>query len=57
MGIVAYAVDALLILLLQDYLGVAFHAWVLISLTRGFKLCRKLNRMDQDGPLGGAAHA
>lgn len=42
-GIGAYAFDALLFLYVRDWLGVAFHAFVLYSLFTGFRACLKLN--------------
>jgi len=43
-GILLYFIDALLLLLFSDFLGLAFHAWVLFSLFLGAKACRDLNR-------------
>jgi hypothetical protein len=42
-GMIFYALDGLLFLLVQDWLGVGFHAFVLFCLFRGFQACRKLN--------------
>jgi len=41
-GIVVFALDGLVFLLAQQWIGVAFHAYVLFVLFRGFSACRKL---------------
>jgi hypothetical protein len=42
-GMVFYALDGLLFLLVQDWLGLGFHVFVLFCLFRGFQACRELN--------------
>ena len=42
-GMILLALDSLIFLLAQDWIGVAFHAFVLFRLFRGFQACRKLN--------------
>jgi hypothetical protein len=41
-GMVLFALDGLIFLLVQDWLGVGFHAFVLFCLFRGFSACRRL---------------
>jgi len=41
-GMVLFALDGVIFLLMQDWLGVAFHAFVLYCLFRGFQGCRAL---------------
>ena len=42
-GMVLFALDGLIFLLAQDWLGVGFHVLALYFLFRGFKACRELN--------------
>ena len=42
-GGVLLLLDSLLILLFKDWIGLAFHAWVLFSLFVGAKACQQLN--------------
>jgi hypothetical protein len=42
-GMGLYALDGLIFLIAQDWLGVGFHAFALFCLFRGFKACRELN--------------
>jgi hypothetical protein len=42
-GMALYALDGLIFLIAQDWLGVGFHAFALFCLFRGFKACRELN--------------
>ena len=42
-GMALYALDGLIYLIAQDWLGVGFHAFALFCLFRGFKACRALN--------------
>jgi hypothetical protein len=42
-GGVLFLLDTFLILLFKDWIGVAFHAWVLFSLFVGAKACQQLN--------------
>jgi uncharacterized membrane protein YdbT with pleckstrin-like domain len=41
-GIVAYVLDAVIVLLLGDFFMAAFHAWALYALIRGYLACREL---------------
>jgi hypothetical protein len=42
-GMVLFALDGLLFLFVQDWIGVGFHVFVLYCLFRGAKACRELN--------------
>ena len=42
-GMVLIALDGLIFLIAQDWLGVGFHVFVLYCLFRGAKACRELN--------------
>jgi hypothetical protein len=42
-GMALFALDGLIFLLVQDWIGVAFHAFVLYCFFRGFQACRTLN--------------
>jgi len=42
-GMGLYALDGLIYLIAQKWLGIGFHAFVLFCLFRGFKACRALN--------------
>ena len=42
-GMILFALDGLIFLLFQDWLGVGFHVLVLYWLFRGFNACRQLN--------------
>jgi hypothetical protein len=44
-GMVVYALDGLLLLLAQDYLGVAFHAFVLFLFSKGIPASKKLSEL------------
>jgi hypothetical protein len=44
-GMVIYALDGLLLLVAQDYLGVAFHAFVLFLLSKGIPASKKLSQL------------
>ncbi len=41
-GIILFALDGVIFLLAQDWLGVGFHGFVLFCLIRGFLACREL---------------
>ena len=43
-GMVLYGLDALLTVIAQYWLGVAFHAWVLFALFAGLKAALQINR-------------
>ena len=42
-GMALYALDGLIYLIAQEWLGVGFHVFALFCLFRGFKACRELN--------------
>ena len=44
-GMIVYALDGLLLLVAQDYLGVAFHAFVLFLLSKGVSASKKLSEL------------
>src|SRR5262249_26823032 len=46
-GMVVYLLDGLLLLLVSDYLGAAFHAYVLFRLYQGLAASRKLSELRQ----------
>jgi len=46
-GMVIYLLDGLLLLLVSDYLGAAFHAYVLFRLYQGLAASRKLGELRQ----------
>lgn len=46
-GMVLYAGDTLLTMLLGLWLGVAFHAWVLFSLFVGVKAAIQVNKLSR----------
>jgi len=43
-GMVLFALDGLILLLRSNWLGVAFHVFVLYCLFRGFTACQRLAR-------------
>lgn len=43
-GMVLFAIDALLMLVFQDWISLAFHAFVLFCFFRGMQACRALNQ-------------
>ena len=47
-GMVFYALDGMIFLVFRDFLGLAFHAWVLFGLFVGLKACYRRGRMQQD---------
>lgn len=55
LGIVLYALDGVLMLVFQDWLGAGFHAFVLYGLIRGLNASLKLRRLEQElAPVTGA---
>ena len=42
-GMILFALDGLLVLIRQDWLGLAFHVFALFCLFRGLQACRALN--------------
>jgi hypothetical protein len=51
-GMILYAIDGLLLLLLKDYLSVAFHAWALYRMSPGLKLLPVLRQLDETASTG-----
>ena len=54
-GMVLYAFDGMILLLVSDFLGFAFHLWVLFGLFGGMKACSAMNaqaaeQMERSGP-------
>ncbi len=45
-GMVLYTLDGVVLALLQDWLGVAFHVWALISIWGGLKALGQLQALD-----------
>jgi hypothetical protein len=43
-GMMLFALDGVIVLMAQDWLDLAFHAFVLFCLFRGFQACLELNR-------------
>lgn len=43
-GLVLFAIDSLLMLIFQDWISLAFHAFVIFCLFRGMQACRGLNQ-------------
>jgi hypothetical protein len=46
-GMVLYAIDGLIFLLVQDYLGMGFHVLALYFIFKGFKASRKIRELEQ----------
>jgi hypothetical protein len=46
-GMILYALDGLLFVLVGDYLAIGFHALALFFLYRGFKAMKELKAMEQ----------
>jgi hypothetical protein len=46
-GMVIYALDAILMLVARDILGAAFHAWALFAIWTGLKAMRQLKALDK----------
>lgn len=51
-GMVLYALDGLIFLLVRDFLSVGFHVFALFCIFGGFKALRKLNEKQQREVLG-----
>jgi hypothetical protein len=52
-GMALYLLDGLLLLLFQDYLSVAFHAWALYRMSPGLKLLPILRQLEETSATGG----
>lgn len=55
-GMILYAMDGLIFLLVRDYLSLGFHVFALVYLFKGFKACGQLTRLDELA-AGAAAEA
>lgn len=44
-GLAVYALDAIVLIVFEDYLGFVFHLWVFFSLLRGLQALRRLNKL------------
>lgn len=44
-GMVLYFIDGLLFLIIQDWLSIGFHIWVLFSLYKGLKLLKEIRTL------------
>ncbi len=55
MGMVLYALDGAIFLLVADWLSVGFHAFALFCIFGGFKACRTLAAMEQQQPAASVA--
>jgi hypothetical protein len=47
LGLVVYALDAILLLAFKDYFGAAFHAWALFAIWTGLKAMRQLDAQEK----------
>jgi hypothetical protein len=47
-GMLLYVLDALIFLLVRDFLSLGVHAFALFCIFKGFKACRELNRMSDN---------
>jgi len=50
-GMLLYALDGAILLLLQDFLSAAFHGWVLFNLFQGVKALKHLKALDAMSPV------
>jgi hypothetical protein len=51
LGMVVYALDAMLFIAFGDWLSVGFHAFALFGIYRGFAASRRLKEMEERRPL------
>jgi hypothetical protein len=57
-GMVAYALDGLLFIIVQDWLAIAFHAFALYGIFGGYRACKTLQALDAESAvLAGAPPA
>lgn len=54
-GMVIYALDALIFLVAREWLGIAFHAFALYSIFSGYRACARLDEFDREAALTGVA--
>ena len=47
LGMVLYALDGLLFVLIEDWMSVGFHAFALFCMGNGFLACRRLNAIER----------
>jgi hypothetical protein len=52
-GMALYAADALVVLLLQQWIMILFHGFVFFRLYQGFSSCRELHAFDKPSPATG----
>lgn len=50
LGMIIYALDALLFIPYQDYMSIGFHVFALYCLFRGLQACIELGRLSQAAP-------
>ncbi len=48
-GMVIYAIDGIVLLLFQDYLGAGFHAWALFSVGSSLSAFKELKNLEESG--------
>jgi len=48
-GMVLYAIDGIILLLFQDFLGAGFHAFALVGIWNGLKSASELASLEKDG--------
>jgi hypothetical protein len=53
LGLIAYALDGVLLLLFRDWLSAGFHAYALFRIGQGYMAARQLARMAQHAPATG----
>jgi hypothetical protein len=54
-GMVLYGIDGLLFLIVQDWLSIGFHIFVLFAIFSGFKACAQLKALAAAAPAAAAA--
>ena len=54
-GMVLYAADGLLFLMVEDWLSMGFHVLALVFIFRGMLTCRELTRLEAELAAGAAA--
>lgn len=50
-GMVLYLLDSVILIVVSDWLGVAFHAFVLFSVYGGYKACTQLVALDREASV------
>jgi hypothetical protein len=46
-GMILYFIDALIFLMVPDYLSIGFHAYALYRIFVGFKACIQFNKLNE----------